>query len=342
MKIFKSGRPLWLSLILFLSLAYFGGTLALFAVRVLLPRWPPWLVLLNTFSPFLFPPLLLILPLAIWARSKSVLIAGSIAAGLVLLLYGSQFLTQPAPVSAATNGTLTVMTFNLGPGQARPEQNLAAIEEEEPDIVAVQELVPATVKLLGERLVQRYPYSILDLRAGTTGLMTRYPIIKTDWFRPAGRGRPVLQATVDANGVPIHVLAVHPLPPDISWYNKYPLPTGLDDDEQELEANDILRRATSLRGPVLIMGDFNMSDQSPVYAVVSTALKDSYRDAGWGFGFTFPNNLRVHGIPVPGPFIRIDYVFHSDQLSAQFAQVSCKGGSDHCYLIVKLTNNVGK
>lgn len=342
MEMCKSRRPIWLSLILLLCLVYFGGLLVLFCARVLEPRWPPWLALLMTFTPFLFSPLVIILPLALWARSKTVMAAALVAAGVLLLLYGSEFLTRPAPVSPATNDTLTVMTFNLGPGQAAPEQNLSAIEEEGADIVTVQELVPATVRLLRERLPQRYPYSILDLRAGTTGLLTRYPIVKSEWFQPAERERPVLHSTLDANGKPIHILAIHPLPPKITWRKTYPLPTGLDDAEQELVVSDILRRVALLQGPVLIMGDFNMTDQSQVYELVSTALIDSYREAGWGFGFTFPNNLKMRGLPVPGPLIRIDYVFHSSNLSAQLAQVSCKGGSDHCYLVVKLKENIGR
>ena len=337
----KSKRPLWLSFILFLCLIYFSGVVSLFIARAVVPRWPPLLALINTFAPFLFAPLLFIIPLVLLARLRIGVMGVFVTTGLFVLKYGSQFLTQPAQVSSSTNDTLAVMTFNLGPGQARPEQILTAIEDEEADIVTVQELTPATVKMLREDLTQRYPYSILNLGSSTTGLMSRYPIINSDWFRPAGQGRSVLHATLDAKGTPIHILAVHPVPPALSWCKNYPVPTGLDDEEQEQEAKDILRRVTFLEGPVLIMGDFNMSDQSPVYDMVSTALKDSYREVGWGFGFTFPNNLKLHSVPVPGPFLRIDYVFHSGQLNAQLAQVSCKGGSDHCYLVVKLTKNGG-
>ena len=331
-------RPLWLSLVLFLCLIYLGVMMSLFAARAVMPHWPSWLALLNVFAPFLFAPLLIILPVALWARSKTVFMASLVAAALGFLLYGSRFLTEP-PANAAANGVMTVMTFNLGPNQALPEQNLAAIEAENADIVTVQELVPATVKLLRASLADRYPYMILDLRADTTGLLSRYPIINSDWFSPAGRGRSVLHATLNVNGTPLHILAVHPLPPGISWHDEYPLPTGLDDAEQELEAKDILRRVTYLEGPVLVMGDFNMSDQSSVYNLVSSALEDSYRQVGWGLGFTFPNHLKMQGMPVPGPFIRIDYVFHSAHTSAQSARVSCEGGSDHCYLVVKLTKN---
>ncbi|HEX7586944.1 MAG TPA: endonuclease/exonuclease/phosphatase family protein [Anaerolineae bacterium] len=338
----KSRRPWWLSIILLVCLLYLAGIAGFFIARAALSHWPPWLALVSTFTPFLFLPLIFVLPLAIWARSKTVGWSALFASGLFLLLYGSDFLTQPAPVSAAANDTLTAMTFNLGAAQAQPEQILAAIDTEKADIITVQELTPATVKALRENVAQRYPYSILDLRAGTTGLISRYPIINSDWFRPAGRGRPVLHATLNANGVLIHILAVHPLPPTISWYKKYPLPTSLDDENQLQEAKDILRRVTLLQGPVLVMGDFNMTDQSLVYNLVSSVLKDSYREAGWGFGFTFPNNLMMRGIPVPGPFIRIDYIFHSDPLKVQYAQVNCNGGSDHCYLIVKLTRPTGK
>ena len=57
-----------------------------------------------------------------------------------------------------------------------------------------------------------------------------------------------------------------------------------------------------------------------------------YRAAAWGFGNTFPNYLRVRGVPVP-PFIRIDYVWVGGGVVPVDARVVCDGGSDHCMVV---------
>ncbi len=230
------------------------------------------------------------------------------------------------------------MTFNLGPGQARPEQLVSAIEEENPDLIAVQELVPETVQLLRQRLSTRYASIFLDLRIATTGLLTRYSITKIEPFQPAGKGRLALSTSVNVNKQLINVLAVHPLPPDLSWYEDYSIPTGMIDKDQEEEIADIVERGKK-SNPVIIIGDFNMTDQSHSYVRLSDAFKDAYREAAWGFGFTFPNHLRVQNIVLPVPFLRLDYVFYSGELQAERARVDCRGSSDHCYLFVELSKS---
>ena len=80
-----------------------------------------------------------------------------------------------------------------------------------------------------------------------------------------------------------------------------------------------------------------MSDQSRAYLALTTSLQDSFREAGIGMGRTFPNNLRLGRVRIPGPLVRIDYVFHSPHLRATSATVNCiDGQSDHCALVVVL------
>ncbi len=92
--------------------------------------------------------------------------------------------------------------------------------------------------------------------------------------------------------------------------------------------------------PVIVLGNFNMSDQSMsdqsrAYSALTTSLQDSFREAGTGMGRTFPNNLRLGRVRVPGPLVRIDYVFHSPPLKATAATVNCiDGQSDHGALMV--------
>jgi endonuclease/exonuclease/phosphatase family metal-dependent hydrolase len=59
---------------------------------------------------------------------------------------------------------------------------------------------------------------------------------------------------------------------------------------------------------------------------------DSYREAGWGLGFTFPANgpyatSVFQWIP---PLVRLDYIFHDAAFEAVEARVwPTSGGSDH-------------
>ena len=43
------------------------------------------------------------------------------------------------------------------------------------------------------------------------------------------------------------------------------------------------------QGPLLVVGDFNTSDRQPLYRELGRELRDTYREVGWGLGYTFPS-----------------------------------------------------
>ena len=92
-----------------------------------------------------------------------------------------------------------------------------------------------------------------------------------------------------------------------------------------------------------MMGDFNVNDRQPNYRRIRRSLKDAHREAGRGFGLTFPNaNLQLGRFKVP-PLIRIDYVFHNDAIEATAAHTAANPESDHRAVVadlVLLRNNV--
>lgn len=327
-------KQLFLSVINLLCLAYIVGLFVFTALRFSQFALPPLLNLLTSFGPFLFIPVLAIIIVALMARRRLLLACALAGALLFSILYGSLFLPQ-APHQTSSVSRITVMTFNLGPGQGRPQDLVKAIEDENADIVAVQKLVPETAQALRQKLGARYPSNFLDLRFSTTGFLTRYPISKIEHLQPAGKGRTALAVTINVNNQIVNAFAVHPLPPNLSWLNDCPIPTGLDNKDQEDEITDIIERTRKLNS-VIILGDFNMTDQTRSYSRLAGSFKDSYRETESGFGFTFPNNLRLNNITLPFPFLRLDYIFHSSDLRAEKARVSCKGSSDHCYLVAEL------
>ena len=107
---------------------------------------------------------------------------------------------------------------------------------------------------------------------------------------------------------------------------------GYDPQAREPEFSRLLSRIDETSGPRIVLGDFNLSDREPLYEDLGARLTDVYRAAAWGFGYTFPNYMRVRGVPVP-PFIRIDYVWVGGGVVPVDAKVVCDGGSDHCMVV---------
>jgi endonuclease/exonuclease/phosphatase (EEP) superfamily protein YafD len=336
----SSNRSFWSRLAIAFCLTHATGVLVFFALRTFLPRWPWPLALLNNFLPFLFAPLLLTLPFAWLTRSKKALIAALIPLSLFAAIYGPFFLPRLRPAAAPATEVLTVMSFNIYYNHRHPEQAIAAIEAEDADVVALQELTPLTAELLRQRLGGRYPYMILKPDVSSTGLLSRYPILYSEWFQPGDVGRQTILAVLDVNGRPVHVFAVHPPPPVLAHRQGRWLPVvpdGFSDEGSGRQVADIARRAAAIEGTVLVAGDFNMIDQTTAYSRMTSLLKDAFREAGWGFGFTFPHGERIGRLTLPGPLVRLDHLFHSDDLYAESARVRCAGGSNHCYLIVRLS-----
>lgn len=319
-----------------LSMAYVVVVTGYFILRHYFPCWPP-IAWINNAVPFLFVPLPFVIAVALLSRS-GVIIAGSLVVlVLFVLLYGALFFPRLQSVIDPDDRGLKALTFNLKFDQPHPEQAVGAIEEANADIVTVQELTTHTVDLLRTDLGQLYPYTILDPSKGGVGLLSRFPIQSSEWFFPGGDGQGALHATLDIDGTTVHILAVHPLPPRFTWSGNVPRQTFLPCAEREQQMAVIAGRAAVLEGPLLVMGDFNMSDQTQAYARLGGVLQDAYREAGWGFGFTFPLGKSVGPIAAPGPLTRIDYIFYSGELYAERASVGCTGGSDHCYVVAEFS-----
>ncbi len=327
----------WKRLAICGSWAYALGLLGFFASRAFLETLPPGFALLNSFAPLLFLPALGIVPLALGMRSKWAMVASTTILILFIGLYGALFFPGLGSPDREVNGGLRVMTFNLGWYLGQPEALLAIIKEQEADMVAVQEITPEMVALFAQKLDSVYPYRVLGAGQRTTGLLSRYPILEEEWIEPSGGGRAYLHASVDWAERILDVFVVHPLPPGLDWYKNTVIPIGVHDTVPQKQALEIARRAASTAGPTLMLGDFNMSDHTRAYTEIAEVFLDAYREGGWGFGFTFPKGWHIGSMPIPGPLTRLDYRFHSEELSTTWARVGCGGGSDHCYVLAQLT-----
>jgi endonuclease/exonuclease/phosphatase (EEP) superfamily protein YafD len=97
---------------------------------------------------------------------------------------------------------------------------------------------------------------------------------------------------------------------------------------------DLARRP----GPVIVAGDFNTTGQSDAYLRLTRHLLDAHRQAGRGFGHTFPAYQgRFYWIPILPRLVRIDMILHSAEWTAVESRVLREHGqSDHLPVLARL------
>jgi len=296
-----------------------------------------WLALINAFVPWLFVPLLLFIPFALWdrrARSWLLLLPPVL---LFLVLYGGLFIPSSARAQAAGAETLRVMSFNLYNYSINEKTAQVIRDNDWPDIVALQELSPYMANLIIRLMGDRYPYRVLDARSDHRGMgiFSRFPLqpVKpTFLFDPASE---------------IQIVNVHTDKATFTFYNVHPHSTNVFVLMQRSLAMDkivakgyaerlnfaqaLVKDIQTRAGPVIVAGDFNSTDQSDVYATLTPLLNDAHRAVGWGFGHTFPAYAnRWPNIPTPARLVRIDMIFYSTDFRALASGVSATHGeSDH-------------
>ncbi|MBN1920090.1 MAG: endonuclease/exonuclease/phosphatase family protein [Anaerolineae bacterium] len=301
-----------------------------------LPIEFPLLNLLGVFLPFLALPTVAMLLLSLGVKSRLGFFFGSSALlGLLVLCGHHVFLHQSPLVASEITPIVRATTFNLRYEYYEPADLSATILAQGADLVAVQEVAPSVMSDLAAMLKPQFPYVIPASSLSDLALFSRYPIIDSEWFHPAGDGRGALYAVIAVEGQFWHIFVVHPLPAGIAWLGNTLIPVGLYYGNLEAQMVDVLARAHGLE-PVIVLGDFNMAEHSRAYRLISHQLTDSFHEAGQGWGFTFPQDVWIDGWQIPGPFVRLDYIFHSADLQASHAEVVCRGASDHCLVTADL------
>jgi len=312
-----------------------------------------WLSLVNTFAYVLFLPLLVLLPLALllgMRRNTLRLIPLALIGGLWFAPY-----YLPKSQMEASGQTLRVLTFNVWGHNKTMANTLAWVKDQDADIVLLQELIPYYVDKLLPDLYEVYPYHFAqedEMRwrgaLNSNFILSRYPIVdvQTIDLKTPDTANP-LRIVLDVNGEFVAVYNVH-----LAWpggsRTRLPIPRFLDstysrlalsynDSPRNNQIANLLAHLENEPYPYIVGGDFNTSDQSPTYDQLAARMKDSFREAGAGFGGSWPVGS-VRGMPafIP-PLVRIDYIWHSDHFRALEAQQGPPLGSDHLALVATLS-----
>ncbi|HLF72283.1 MAG TPA: endonuclease/exonuclease/phosphatase family protein [Dehalococcoidia bacterium] len=294
----------------------------------------------NSLALYMFVPLPLVLGVVAYTRRWDMLAGFVVAAAAWIYLWGALFLPNGS-TGDVEGPRLTVMTYNLLGFSRGPESVVETIRESDADVVGLVELNQENAAAIGRELATEYPYQTLTPGEGVRGygLISRVPfkelrgVLQDDgWV-----GRPIV-IEFDLDGVAVTLVELHAAASPNGWKAR---------ERQAHKLADYAREAEAEGTPLIIAGDFNATSTNVSYAIMADALTDSWREAGAGFGNTFPGASKsqtpgssrpaIFGISAPKWLIRIDYVFHSREWRAVSARNGrFDGHSDHRSLIVEL------
>lgn len=305
-----------------------------------------WLLaVLNSFPAWLFAPLPLIVGLAAFSRRRMTWAAATAPVILWLALFGGRFLPQMQQVEA-TGTELRVMAFNVLYANEDVDTIVAAIRALEPDLIALPELRPGMDVALAAHLGSTYPYRTLQALPGArfgTGIYSRWPLTPLGSLQ-TGLGLRSAVADVDTPPGAVRFVALHPRATSASGRSLAEIAGNIQEAfrSRELQVAAICSYLDRWGDrPVILAGDFNLSEFSDAYRCLAERLRDGYRGAGWGYGHTWPEGKSDQSpfslAPrLPG-LARIDYVFYSRHWRAVDATVlKTPTGSDHRPVVATL------
>lgn len=343
-------------------ISFYALLLALFTLmRLLRFSGLPLIDLANAFAPYLYMPLVVSFPLSIIVTRQSappveqarkrLAQADESSAGLrlsfarsfpvplqiCLLAIGLYWFALPTmyrPVDPPAGETFSVVSFNVQGSNAELERATEWLLQAAPDVIVLQE----TAEGYDHRLAPLYDvYAHEDHIEGGVRIFSRFAILEREVLSIEDEpGRFALRLLLNLEGRQLAVYALHF---SLPLHQRAQIDPDADIGPEALLRYDERRRNAQIRrllefmqgesAPFIVAGDFNMSDASLIYDEIAAQMQDAWRAAGNGAGRTWPVAEAI-GLPrVVHPFLRIDYIWHSDALRATAASVGEAIGSDH-------------
>lgn len=131
-----------------------------------------------------------------------------------------------------------------------------------------------------------------------------------------------LYVQLDVEGRTLHVMNTHPAAPSED---------GFGQRSEEIE--HVLRYVQDNTGPMVLLGDMNMTEWSDDYSEITGEFTDAFANAEVGNRATFPQNMEdMPFVPdfIGLPVVRLDYIFHNKALCCMNAEAWPESGeSDH-------------
>lgn len=319
---------LWLAWCKFfwLGLWLFGlSLLLLYPIRWLYGDHFAIVRLANYVLPWLLLPLLPAIAIAGIARRRRLLVMLAIPMLLISLPFAHLFLPRSRAIAKSDDFSIKIMSHNVF-GNQDVEAVADAIRQEQPDVVLLQEFNAVISPTLVNELSDVYHEGELYLDvANSQAILSRYPIKRTSIEWDKGRVQKMILKTPVG---PIAIWNVHFYPPFM-----YPI------EQHDRQTVALVQDIAAVNSPLIVAGDFNVTDQSAGYRLINKYLHNAHWDVGWGLGFSFPALPYTKGLPIaPGPALRLDHIFYNNHFIARRAEtLHTSGGSDHLPIIAELS-----
>jgi endonuclease/exonuclease/phosphatase (EEP) superfamily protein YafD len=322
---------------------YFFFLFTWFALYVVFGDSNGYLGLANALAIYFFLPLPIIAFIALRIKMSRLIYSSAVALVIFLLIWGSQLLPKSSQL-AENQPSLRVMTFNILGRAGNHEPVLQAIREEDPDLLFLQELTPDMAIILREQLSEVFPHYIFEpaSRSRGHGVMSKYPLEETNIVLDGNwTGIPQI-LTLQWQETEITLVNFHTIPTASIW----PRWVDLTFDRRELALQNLANFAAQQAqfGPLIVAGDANTTRLSDAYKSVAEVLQDSWLEAGFGFGHSFPGPYeegktfaQISIFRLPYWMVSIDYIFHSTEMSASRTWMGAYyGGTDHRSVVTEL------
>ncbi|MEU4684054.1 endonuclease/exonuclease/phosphatase family protein [Streptomyces xinghaiensis] len=252
-------------------------TAVLPAFHRLVPNTPGHLgSLLESFLPWSGLVITVLLGLALLRRSAVALMALLLPVVSWAYLFGGLLL--PGAETGAHN--LVVVQHNVSDENTDPTGTARTLADAEPDLIALEELLPAALPVYERTLAPHYPYHAV---VGTVGLWSRHPLTDVEELdiKPAGITEPWSRGLRAAVRTPHREIAVYVAHlPSVRLHA-----AGLASSRRD-ESADLLGKAVAAEklGTVILLGDLNSTVDDRGLAPLTSQMNVPAR----GFAFSFP------------------------------------------------------
>ncbi|MFF7777412.1 endonuclease/exonuclease/phosphatase family protein [Streptomyces tanashiensis] len=268
--------------------------------------------LFETFLPWAGLSVPVLLTLAVVRRSRLAAVAVVAPAVVWVSLFGGVVTDK-----SSVGGDLIVVTHNVDEGNPDPERTARVLAGSGAHVLALEELSSRTTPVFERELAAGYRYHSVHLGIG---LWSKYPLRHVEpvpimpWTR-------AVRATVDTPKGPVAVFAAHLASVRVT-------PTAGFATARRNEAGRNLAEAVRAEKlpRVVVMGDFNGTGDDTALRPLTSQLRSAQREAGDGFGFTWPASF---------PLVRIDQILVRGVSPASSWSLPATG-SDHLPIAASL------
>ncbi|NPA44946.1 MAG: endonuclease/exonuclease/phosphatase family protein [Chlorobi bacterium] len=325
------------------------------------PEKISFLALLGLSFPFLLLINFIFLIYRIYRKKASLLIS------LIAILVGynqiSNFLSFSIGNENVKENSLKVMTYNVrmfdiynwSKNENTSNNILNIIKNEDADVICLQEFYSTKKhnwkkRIFKELKLQDFIVSSKNNKSFFgNAIFSKYPIVNQGFLKNAFPTQKCIYADIKKGNdtiriYTIHLSSIHLDNDDYKFMKNIKL--DIENKDENIEGvKDIstkLLKAYKNRAKevdaifpyiekspykTIVCGDFNDTPISYTYQKIKGKLKDSFNEKGFGIGNTYAGSL---------PLFRIDYVFHSSDISTASFKIIPEELSDHYPVIVNL------